>query len=197
MLNEMNAGTKKNIDMIIVVGPSGVGKSTLVDKITAELPVLFDTVTYTTRPMRKGEREGVPYHFVNENRFKELINKDFFIEWAKVHNKMYGTPREQIDSAIQNGRVVIMDVDVQGAKTFRQKYPNSYTIFVRPPSLDELRYRIKNRDEMSDDELEVRMGSARVEMEQAADFDLQFTNADLDIAYEQFKKIIEELVKNR
>src|SRR5690242_8331819 len=114
--------------MIIVVGPSGVGKSTLVDKITAEFPILFDTVTYTTRAMRKGEKEGVPYHFVAQEKFLELVEQNFFVEWANVHNKMYGTSRVQVDEAIAAGRIVIMDVDVQGAKVFREKYPNSLTL---------------------------------------------------------------------
>jgi guanylate kinase len=188
---------KKGIGMVIVVGPSGVGKSTLVDKITAEVPALFDTTTYTTRPMRKGEREGVPYHFVSEERFKELIEQNFFVEWAYVHHKMYGTPRDQIDSAIAAGRVVIMDVDVQGARTFSEKYPNSFSIFVLPPSIDELRHRIKKRDKMDEKELEVRMENARVEMAQAADFDWQLVNADINASYAQFKKVVEEIVKNR
>jgi guanylate kinase len=188
---------KKGIGMVIVVGPSGVGKSTLVDKITAEVPQLFDTTTYTTRPMRKGEREGVPYHFVSEDRFKELIEQNFFVEWAYVHHKMYGTPRDQIDSAIAAGRVVIMDVDVQGARTFREKYPNSFSIFVLPPSIDELRHRIKKRDKMDEKELEVRMENARVEMAQAEDFDWQLVNADINASYAQFKKVVEEIVKNR
>jgi guanylate kinase len=147
--------------------------------------------------MRKGEREGVPYHFVSEDRFKELIEQNFFVEWAYVHHKMYGTPRDQIDSAIAAGRVVIMDVDVQGARTFREKYPNSFSIFVLPPSIDELRHRIKKRDKMDEKELEVRMENARVEMAQAADFDWQLVNADINASYAQFKKVVEEIVKNR
>lgn len=188
---------KKNIQMIIVVGPSGVGKSTLVDKITAELPILFDTTTYTTRVMRKGESEGSPYHFVSEERFHELLRQDFFVEWAMVHNKMYGTPRDQIDQAIKNGRVVIMDVDVQGAQTFISKYPLSFAIFIMPPSLDELRHRIKKRDKMSDYELETRMKNAQTEMALAKTFDLQIVNADFNTSYLQFKKVVVEIVNNR
>lgn len=186
-----------NIDMIIVVGPSGVGKSTLVDKVTAEVPQLFDTTTYTTRSMRKGEKEGVPYHFVTEERFKELIEQNYFVEWAHVHNKLYGTPKNQIDNAISEGRVVIMDVDVQGAKTFREKYPRSFTVFVLPPSIDELRQRIRKRDKMGDAELQVRMENARLEMMQADDFDMKLINADFNSTYAQFKKVVEEIVKNR
>ncbi|MEQ1664073.1 MAG: guanylate kinase [Bdellovibrionales bacterium] len=183
--------------MIIVVGPSGVGKSTLVDKITKELPILFDTVTYTTRKMRRGEKEGVPYHFVTAEQFQVLIKEDFFIEWAKVHNNFYGTPRDQIDGAIKEGRIVIMDIDVQGAKTFRLKYPNSLSIFILPPSIDDLRYRIKKRDKMADDELDLRIENARKEMELAQTFDIQIVNADFDSSYKQFKKVIEEVIKNR
>lgn len=183
--------------MIIVVGPSGVGKSTLVDKITAEYPILFDTVTCTTRPMRKGEREGVPYHFMSEERFRELMAQDYFVEWAQVHNKLYGTPRIQIDGAMAEGRIVIMDVDVQGARTFRAKYPNSYAVFILPPSIDELRHRIKKRDKMEDHELELRLENARKELAQAGEYDAQIINADVNQSYEQFKKIVEEIVKNR
>src|SRR6185437_12328949 len=104
----------KGIGMIIVVGPSGVGKSTLVDKVTVEFPILFDTVTCTTRSIRKGESEGVPYHFMSETKFRDLIAQNYFVEWAMVHDKLYGTPKVQIDGALAEGRIVIMDVDVQG-----------------------------------------------------------------------------------
>jgi guanylate kinase len=187
----------QGIGMIIVVGPSGVGKSTLVDKITAEFPILFDTVTCTTRAMRKGESEGQPYHFMTEERFRELIEQNYFVEWAPVHDKLYGTPKVQIDGAMAEGRIVIMDVDVQGARTFRAKYPNSYAVFILPPSIDELRQRIKKRDKMDTKELDLRLENARRELAQATDYDAQIVNADFNQSYAQFKKIVEEIVKNR
>lgn len=185
------------INMIIVVGPSGVGKSTLVDKAKEEFPQLFDTTTYTTRNMRKGESEGNPYHFVTEERFRELIEKGFFIEWAFVHKMMYGTPKHQIDDAIGEGRVVIMDVDVQGARTFKEKYPTAFSVFILPPSIDELRHRIHKRDKMDGTELDLRLENARKEMAQAKEFNVQIVNADFTLCYGQFKKIIEEILKNR
>jgi guanylate kinase len=187
----------KGVGMVIVVGPSGVGKSSLVDKVVAEFSILFDTVTCTTRPMRKGEREGVPYHFMDEKKFRELIEQNYFVEWAQVHNKLYGTPKEQIDGAMAEGRVVIMDVDVQGARVFRAKYPNSYAIFILPPSIDELRQRIKKRDKMDEAELDLRLENARRELAQATEYDAQIVNADFNRSYAQFKKIVEEIVKNR
>ncbi len=183
--------------MIIVVGPSGVGKSTLVDKIVAENTILFDTVTCTTRAMRKGEREGVPYHFMDEKKFRELIEQNYFVEWAQVHDKLYGTPKLQIDGALAEGRIVIMDVDVQGARVFRAKYPNSYAVFILPPSIDELRHRIKKRDKIDDHELELRLENARKELQQAGEYDAQIINADVGQSFAQFKKIVEEIVKNR
>lgn len=194
----MNKGkVPSNIGMIIVVGPSGVGKSSLVDRVTKEIPILFDTVTFTTRTMRKGESEGKPYHFVSEDQFLKLLEEDFFVEWARVHNRFYGTSREQIEQAIGSGRIVIMDVDVQGARTFREKYANSFSIFVLPPSIDELRYRIKKRDKMDESELSIRMENARKEISQADEFNMKLINSDFEMAYGHFKKVIEEIVKNR
>ncbi len=186
---------KHTTPMIIVVGPSGVGKSSFVDKITKEMDVLFDTVTYTTRAMRKGESEGVPYHFVAEDKFKELLAEDFFIEHAIVHGRMYGTPKHQIDDAIAAGRVVIMDVDVQGAQTFKEKYPTAYAIFIHPPSIDELRRRVIKRDGKALPDLETRMENAQKEIKVAHQFDAELTNDDFDKSYSTFKKIIVEKLK--
>lgn len=180
--------------LIIVVGPSGVGKSSFVDLITKEISLLFDTITYTTRAMRNGESEGQPYHFVTEARFKELLAKEFFIEHAIVHGRMYGTPKHQIDDAISAGRVVIMDVDVQGARTFKSKYPESFAIFIHPPSIDELRQRVIKRDGKALPDLETRMNNAQKEILVANEFDIQITNDDFSLSYAQFKKIIEDLL---
>jgi guanylate kinase len=178
--------------MIIVVGPSGVGKSSFVDLVTKEIPILFDTVTYTTRAMRAGESEGIPYHFVTEERFKNLLKEEFFIEHAIVHGRMYGTPKHQIDDAIASGRVVIMDVDVQGAKTFKEKYPTAYAIFIHPPSIDELRRRVIKRDGKALPDLETRMQNAQKEIKVAHEFDIELTNEDFEKSYTAFKKIIVE-----
>ncbi len=188
---------KPPIPMIIVVGPSGVGKSSLVDLITKELTILFDTVTYTTRAMRKGESEGHPYHFVDENRFRSLVKEGFFVEHAEVHGRMYGTPKHQIDDAIAAGRVVIMDVDIQGAKTFKEFYPDAFAIFIHPPSVDELRRRVISRDGKVAADLEVRMENARKEIAVSHTFDAQLTNEDLNHSYAQFKKLIEEKLNLR
>src|SRR5262245_13412001 len=105
--------------MIVVAAPSGAGKSSFVEKIAKEDSRLVDIITYTTRPMRKGESQGHPYFFISEDDFKKKINDGFFVEWAHVHTRMYGTPYDQLESAWSKGLCVIMDVDVQGTATFK------------------------------------------------------------------------------
>jgi guanylate kinase len=183
--------------MIIVVGPSGVGKSSFVDRITQEMSILVDTVTYTTRQMRAGESEGIPYHFVTEEKFVALIGEGFFVEHAEVHGKRYGTPKHQIEDARKAGKVAIMDVDVQGAKTFKSKYPDAFAIFIHPPSIDELRRRVIKRDGKVPKDLEVRMQNAEKEVALAKTFDAELTNNDFNQSYSQFKKIIEEKLNLR
>src|SRR3954465_7875755 len=109
------------VRMVIIAAPSGAGKSSFVSRITREYPVLCDTVTYTTRSMRAGESEGDPYHFVSHDRFRQLMSDNFFVEYANVHGNMYGTPMHQLADAWSKNRTVIMDVDVQGAETFKRK----------------------------------------------------------------------------
>lgn len=183
--------------IFIVVGPSGAGKSSFVDSIVAELPQLVDIVTYTTRRMRAGESEGFPYHFVSVETFKKLIQEQFFVEYAEVHGNFYGTPMDQIKQAWQQNKAVIMDVDVQGARTLMQRFPQSFSIFIMPPSVDELRRRVLSRDKGSVDNLELRMQNAVKEMSMADQFDMQLTNDEFGSSYAEFKKIIENQLQHR
>ena len=180
--------------MIIVAAPSGAGKSSFVDRITREMPVLFDTVTYTTRSMRNGESEGQPYHFVNHEQFKKLVHDGFFVEWAEVHTNMYGTPLHQIEDAFRDNRVVIMDVDVQGAATFKAKYKDAASVFILPPSIDELKRRVMKRDGGRTNNIEVRMENAIQEIAKAPLFDHQLVNDDFELSYAAFKKLVEKLI---
>lgn len=180
--------------MIIVAAPSGAGKSSFVERICRENPRLEDTVTFTTRQMRAGESQGHPYHFVSRDEFESLIQRNYFVEWAVVHNNLYGTPLEQLEKAWAQGRCIIMDVDIQGADTFKAKYPDSRSIFILPPSIDELRRRVVKRDGKVPADLEVRMKNAEIEIQKAPDFDFQIVNDDFESSYLQFKKIVEELL---
>lgn len=182
------------VRMVIIAAPSGAGKSSFVARITREYPVLCDTVTYTTREIRTGESEGDPYHFVSRDRFQQLVNENFFVEWANVHGNFYGTPMHQLTDAWETSRVIIMDVDVQGAETFKRKFADAQTIFIVPPSIDELRRRVVKRDGKTPSDLEVRMANAQKEMARVAEFDHRVVNDDFEKSYSEFKKIIEELL---
>lgn len=185
------------VRMIIIAAPSGAGKSSFVDRITREIPRLRDTVTYTTRAIRAGESEGVPYHFVSRQKFLDLRDQGFFVEWAVVHENLYGTPYHQLEDAWAKDEVIIMDVDVQGASTFKRKFPDAASIFILPPSIDELRRRVTKRDGKVPHDLEIRMGNAEREIQKAHEFDFQLINDQFDKSYQEFKKIIEELLSRR
>lgn len=188
----------KTVKMIIISAPSGAGKSSFLDRILKEVPRLLDTVTYTTREMRTGETEGNPYHFVSKTRFDQLVAGGFFVEWAPVHDNFYGTPLHQIEDAFKADRVVIMDVDVKGAATFKNKYADvAASIFIMPPSIEELKKRILGRDKKPPADLATRLENASQEMAYAPTFDYQLVNDNFEKSYLEFKKIIEELIGYR
>ncbi len=180
--------------MIIIAAPSGAGKSSFVERISKEVPRLADTVTYTTRSMRAGESEGHPYHFVTKEKFLRLRDENFFVEWAVVHENLYGTPMYQLEEAWKRDQVVIMDVDVQGAATFKRKFPDAVSIFIVPPSIEELRRRVTKRDGRIPPDIDVRMKNAENEIKRASEFDVKIVNDDFDKSYREFKKLIEDLL---
>ncbi|MGZ3774834.1 MAG: guanylate kinase [Pseudobdellovibrionaceae bacterium] len=180
--------------LIIVAAPSGAGKSSFVERICKEDPRLLDIITFTTRSMRKGECEGNPYHFISSEDFQLKIKEGFFVEWAQVHTSYYGTSYQSIEDAWKNGRCGIMDIDIQGVVTFKSKFADAKTIFILPPSIDELRRRIAKRDGGIPADIEVRMANAEKELREASKFDYQIINDDFEQSYAQFKKIVEDLL---
>ncbi|MCB0385917.1 MAG: guanylate kinase [Bdellovibrionales bacterium] len=182
--------------IIILVGPSGAGKSTFLEKVLGDYTQFRDIITYTTRPMRKGESEGNPYHFVTRERFEELIQEKFFVEWARVHDKYYGSPRNPIEEAWLQGLAIIMDLDVQGARAFKKEFPQALTVFIHPPSIDELRRRIVERDGGAPKDLDLRLENAQKEMAVSGEFDRQMINREFSQSYAELKKMIDELLKS-
>jgi guanylate kinase len=144
--------------------------------------------------MRKGESEGNPYHYIDSADFQHKAQTGFFVEWAKVHTNYYGTSYESLESAWSEGRTAIMDIDIQGVATFKAKYPDAKTIFILPPSIEELRRRIERRDGGIPADIEVRMANAEKEIQEASKFDFQIVNDQFDQSYAEFKKIVEELL---
>jgi guanylate kinase len=182
--------------LIILAAPSGAGKNTFIDKALDLFPMLRDVTTFTTRSMRTGEKEGDPYHFVSEKEFKKLIEQDFFVEWANVHVYHYGTPWDELRWNWARKRAVIMDLDVQGAQTFREKFPQCLTVFIQPPSLEALKERILKREGQLPHDIDVRMQSAEVEMKRAKEFDVQIINDDFDKAFLEFTNVLAAYLKN-
>ncbi len=180
--------------MIIVAAPSGAGKSSFVEKISAEDLRLHDIITYTTRTMRHHESQGKPYFFIPKDEFDKKVSEDFFIEWAQVHTNFYGTSYEQVQLAWAKDKVVIMDIDIQGVVTFKSKFPDAKTVFILPPSIEELKRRVIKRDGGPPPDLDVRMANAEKEMAKASEFDVRIVNDDFDRSYAEFKKIVENWI---
>ena len=180
--------------MIIVAAPSGAGKSSFVERLAAEDSRLHDIITYTTREMRHHESQGKPYFFISIEEFKKKVSEDFFIEWAQVHTNMYGTSYEQIQLAWARDKVVIMDIDIQGVVTFKSKFPDAKTVFILPPSIEELKRRVIKRDGAPPPDLDIRMMNAEKEMKKACEFDVQIVNDDFERSFAEFKKTVENWI---
>ncbi len=191
-MSSEKAATKSKVRMIIVAAPSGAGKSSFVEKISAEDPRLHDIITYTTRAMRHHESQGKPYFFIDKEEFLKKQSEDFFIEWAQVHTNLYGTSYEQVNLAWARDKVVIMDIDIQGVATFKAKFPDAKTVFILPPSIEELKRRVIKRDGAPPPDLDVRMQNAEKEMAKAHEFDVQIVNDVFETSYAEFKKVVEE-----
>lgn len=181
--------------LLLIIGPTAVGKSSIIDRALNDYPHLVDLITYTTRGMRAGETEGNPYHFVSSDEFARLESGGFFLETANVHGNCYGTPRDQLERARAAGKCVIADVDVQGAKKLMQLYPEAVTIFLTPPSMEALRERFIKRGFTNEADLAKRLESAAREMAQSRDFKHLVVNDRLDSAYAAVCKIIESMIE--
>jgi len=182
---------------IVLSGPSGVGKSTIVKEILSIYgpKVIGTTISYTTRLSRGMEREAHSYYFVSEAEFLSLRDKNFFAEWAYVYKHYYGTSIEQIEQHWKEGRAIIKDFDLQGADAIKKLYPQTLRVFVTPPSLEELMNRVHKRKENNKADMMVRIKEAKKEMEKISQFDYQLENAEFQETIKKLKKIIEEYLK--
>lgn len=177
--------------MFVLSGPSGVGKSTLIERLKQDRFPITHCVTATTRPRRQGEIDGVHYYFLDDAAYDRLLASDQFLEHAVVHNLYrYGIPLHSIHEALRRGRDVILAPDVQGASTVRWKLPNAITIFLRPPTLEELIPRLRARGTETDEERRIRLATAEREMQRVSDFDYIIVNDRLDQAVSDLKAII-------
>ena len=169
--------------LLIVSSPSGAGKTTLCRKLLAEFDDIRFSISHTTRPPRPGEVDGVDYNFVDKDTFEQMVDDELFIEWANVHGNRYGTAHAEIRAAATEGVDLIFDIDYQGARQIVEQYPEAVSIFVLPPSIDELRRRLSSRGTESPESLERRFKAALGEIAQHAQFDYLLLNDDAEIAY--------------
>jgi len=180
--------------LIIISGPSGVGKDTIIDALK-RLPEHRDAhyvVTCTTRARRRGEVDGISYHFLAPDRFAELREAGEFLEANEVHGHWYGTPRRQVRDALAAGRDVILKIDVQGAQVVKETVPEALLIFLVPPSLEDLFHRLRSRATESADELELRQRNAAIELARQDDYDYVVTNETGEV--ERTARRIDEII---
>jgi len=179
-------------NLFIVSGPSGAGKGTLVRELTHRVPDVWVSVSVTTRAPREGEVDGRHYHFISDAEFDRLVETGGLLEWAKVHGSRYGTPRAGVEGKIAEGMQVILEIDPQGAFQIRDLMPTSILLFVMPPSIDELKRRLKGRGSETDEQVAVRMRTAERELELVGTYDHVVINDDVTRATDELVGIINE-----
>ncbi|MFH1654686.1 MAG: guanylate kinase [Pseudomonadota bacterium] len=178
--------------LFVISAPSGSGKSTVVSQLLRERQDIKVSISYTTREPRKGEVDGKDYYFVSVDQFKKMIDDDGFAEWALVYGQYKGTPRNQIDSALACGDALILDVDIQGGLAIREKYPETVLIFLLPPSFEELKRRLLDRNTDSKKDVEIRLKSAKDELEFQDRYDYKVINDEVENAVAKVIAIIDE-----
>ena len=176
--------------LVIISGPSGAGKSTVCRKLLERDSKFELSVSATTRPARKGERDGKDYSFLNREEFQRMIREGAFAEYAEYSGNFYGTPRANIDRVLAERGVLLMDIDTQGMDQVVQQYPQAVTIFLEPPDFDELMQRLAGRNTDSPDERRRRLDIARREMQMRGKFKHVVTNDDLDATVDRIYQII-------
>lgn len=176
--------------LLVISGPSGVGKGTVLHDLMNTQKNLVYSVSVTTRKQRPGEIEGVSYFFKDHDEFKEMIEEDKFLEYAKVHDNYYGTPKDFVDEKINEGKIVILEIDVQGALNVKKNTENGVFIFLAPPSLSELKNRIVNRGTETTKDINLRMSNAKKELSYISEYDYLVVNDHLNSAINLVNEII-------
>lgn len=181
--------------IIVIVAPSGTGKSTLIERVQKEVKDLKWSVSCTTRPQRRGEVHGEDYFFITEEEFLPKRDNDEFIEWAKVHSNYYGTLKSFVDEGLNRGEYLLFDLDVQGCDAIKAIYGDeAKVIFIEPPSVEELERRLLARATDSSEVIAERVHNAQKELKRKNDFDYNVVNDDIDKAYGKLLSVITEIL---
>lgn len=176
--------------LLVISGPSGAGKGTLVSKLLDKDPSFAFSVSVTTRGRRENEIEDVHYHFISEAEYDKLLSEDAFLEHASVHGHRYGTLKSEVYDRIDRGQNVLLDIDPQGARSVMEKEKNAVSVFILPPSYHDLKVRLHTRNTENEEEIQRRLNNARGEIAQMNKYRYLVVNDDLELAYEQLVSIV-------
>jgi guanylate kinase len=181
--------------LIVVSGPSGAGKSTLIKASLDAVPELAYSVSATTRDPRPGEVDGKDYIFLSREEFERWIEEGRFLEWAEYSGNLYGTPEQKVEELLENGKSVILEIELQGARQVKTKRPDAAMVFVRAPSLEETRRRLTGRATETDEAMESRLVTAVGEVAASSEFDHEVVNRDRETAREDIVEKMESIVR--
>lgn len=173
--------------LIVLTGPSGVGKGTLLRSLLQRHPELHLSISVTTRSPRPGEIDGVHYYFTDRLHFEQMVTQGELLEWAEFAGNLYGTPRQAVTQMIQQGEWVVLEIELQGARQIRQTFPNAFSIFILPPSMEELEQRLRGRGQDAEEAIARRLAKATAEIEAAGEFDIQVVNDNLTMALDRLE----------
>ena len=176
--------------LLVISGPSGAGKGTLVERLLNKDPSFCFSVSVTTRERRKNEVEDVHYHFISEEEYDKLLDADAFLEHASVHGHRYGTLKSEVYERMGRGQNVLLDIDPQGARAVMAREPDCVSVFILPPSYGELKVRLHTRNTEKQEEIERRLGNAKAEIAQMNRYRYLIVNDDLDLAFEQLQAVV-------
>jgi guanylate kinase len=179
--------------LIVLAGPSGVGKGSIVARLLAALPDLELSISATTRQPRAREDEGRHYHFVERDVFDEMVEDGGFLEWADIFGERYGTPKKPVARALAEGRDVLVEIDVQGARQVKAAEPEAFMVFITPPSIEELARRLRTRGSETDQQIVRRLAKASDELAAEPEFDVTVVNDDLETAAREVVEIVDRL----
>ena len=182
---------KNQKKLIIITGPSGVGKGTVVKEILDKEKNIWLSISATTREPREGEKEGENYYFLNQEKFKKMIEQNLFLEWAQFAGNYYGTPFSSVNEKIEKGFTVLLEIEVEGAKQIKEKFPKSVSIFLLPPNKEELERRIRSRGTEKEEAIKKRLSRANYEISASNQFDFELTNYNVDETVNRIIKLIQ------
>ena len=190
MREERVALKRRGLGMIIS-SPSGAGKTTLSRRLLESEPDMVMSISVTTRPPRPGEIDGRDYHFVSRDEFEQMLREGDFLEYAEVYGNYYGTSKTALEKQLAEGKTVLLDIDWQGARQIRKLYPDAISLYIMPPSIEELENRLRNRGQDSEAVIKKRLAAAKADMSHADEYDKVIVNDDFDIALTELVDFIQ------